>query len=214
MVRVSKDPEERRAEIVDAAAELFIDKGFEQTAVSDIVKRIGVAQGTFYYYFKTKEDVFLAIVDHHNDQLFHELTRIAGREDLNAARRLAAMTIFEFQFNRKQDKLFTQLHSEANASLHQKVIINTIKKLTPVWQTVIEAGNKEGTFQTQHPLEAAEFIQIGTKFLFDPGFFERSKEDYYRLGQAVQIFVERMLMAPSGSLAFFFGEDWFKGMFE
>jgi AcrR family transcriptional regulator len=213
-VRISKDPEERRAEIVNAAAELFTEKGFEQTAVSDIVKWVGVAQGTFYYYFKTKEDVFVAIVDQHNDQLYHELMQIAQRADLNAARRMVAMTIFEFQYSSKQDKLFDQLHSEANASLHQKVIINTIKKLTPVWQSVIEAGNKEGTFQTQYALEAAEFIQIGTKFLFDPGFFERSREDYARLGQAVQIFIERMLMAPSGSLAFSFDEDWFKAMFD
>ncbi len=49
MVRISKDPEERKNEIVDAAEELFVTKGYEKTSISDIVKKVGVAQGLFYY---------------------------------------------------------------------------------------------------------------------------------------------------------------------
>ncbi|GIO30333.1 MULTISPECIES: TetR/AcrR family transcriptional regulator [Paenibacillus] len=55
MPRITKNPKERRNEILNAAMELFNTKGFEQTSVSDIVKKIGVAQGTFYYYFQSKE---------------------------------------------------------------------------------------------------------------------------------------------------------------
>jgi AcrR family transcriptional regulator len=42
-----KDPETRRGELIDAAEELFLASGYEDTAVSDIVRKIGVAQGTF-----------------------------------------------------------------------------------------------------------------------------------------------------------------------
>ncbi len=54
MTRVSQKPEERRQEILEAALSLFLEKGYNQTSVSAIVKKVGVAQGTFYYHFPNK----------------------------------------------------------------------------------------------------------------------------------------------------------------
>ncbi len=55
MNRTSKPPEERRGEIVAAARKLFLENGFGAVPVSRILRSIGVSQGTFYYYFPTKE---------------------------------------------------------------------------------------------------------------------------------------------------------------
>ena len=62
-IRITKNPEERKKELIDIAEKLFIKNGYEQTAVSDIVKKAKVAQGTFYYYFKTKENILDSIID-------------------------------------------------------------------------------------------------------------------------------------------------------
>ena len=43
--RITKEPETRKNEIIDAAGELFLTQGFDETSVSDIVARVGVAQG-------------------------------------------------------------------------------------------------------------------------------------------------------------------------
>ena len=56
-IRVTKSPEVRRKELRDISEQLFLEKGYEQTMVSDIVRKADVAQGTFYYYFKSKEAV-------------------------------------------------------------------------------------------------------------------------------------------------------------
>jgi len=48
MTRVSKNPEERKNEILTVAMELFNSKGSEDTSVSEIVRKVGVSQGTFY----------------------------------------------------------------------------------------------------------------------------------------------------------------------
>lgn len=61
-MRVTKAPEERRAELVAAARALFDRDGVEKTRVKDIVKRVGVAQGAFYYYFRSKEEIVDAVV--------------------------------------------------------------------------------------------------------------------------------------------------------
>lgn len=69
MMRISKSPQERKAEIIEAALALFMEHGYEGTSVSMIVSRVGVAQGLFYYYFKSKEDVFEAAMEYYTDKL-------------------------------------------------------------------------------------------------------------------------------------------------
>lgn len=61
-MRVSKPPQERRAELVSAARLLFDKNGVDKTRVSDIVKHVGVAQGVFYYYFSSKAEIVAVVV--------------------------------------------------------------------------------------------------------------------------------------------------------
>ena len=56
-MRVTKEPEERRAELVAAAQELFDRNGIRNTQVSQIAEKVGVAKGLFYYYFSSKDEV-------------------------------------------------------------------------------------------------------------------------------------------------------------
>jgi len=55
--------EKRRGQILDAARKIFSEKGYHQTSVSDIVNSCGIAQGTFYLYFKSKREIFGALLD-------------------------------------------------------------------------------------------------------------------------------------------------------
>ncbi|MBS0220170.1 MAG: TetR/AcrR family transcriptional regulator [Proteobacteria bacterium] len=57
----TKPAEIRREELIDAAQALFLGKGFDDTSVDEIVKAADVAKGTFYFYFKTKDDVLQAL---------------------------------------------------------------------------------------------------------------------------------------------------------
>lgn len=62
-MRVVKKPEERRAEMISAAAKLFAQQGFVRTSVAEIVTAVDVAKGLFYYYFTTKDDMVKAVVE-------------------------------------------------------------------------------------------------------------------------------------------------------
>ena len=63
MTRISKAPEERRRDFLTAAKKLFSQKGYEKTSVSDIVTEVGVAQGLFYYYFRSKQECYEAVIE-------------------------------------------------------------------------------------------------------------------------------------------------------
>ena len=72
MKKGSKPPEERRKELIDTAARLFSEKGYESVSVRDILAEVGGAPGMFYYYFKSKQDIYLAAMD---EYITHNLER-------------------------------------------------------------------------------------------------------------------------------------------
>lgn len=53
----------RRKEIVNAAFELMLEKGYEDTGIQDILSTIGATKGCIYYYFKSKKDVAIAVIE-------------------------------------------------------------------------------------------------------------------------------------------------------
>lgn len=61
--RISKAPEERREELIEVASRLFEEYGYEKVSVRDILAEVNGAPGMFYYYFKSKEDIFLACME-------------------------------------------------------------------------------------------------------------------------------------------------------
>ena len=62
-MRISKEPEERKQEIVETAMKLFCEKGYEKTSISDIAKEMNVAQGLLYRYFSSKEVLFDTVIE-------------------------------------------------------------------------------------------------------------------------------------------------------
>ena len=68
-MRVTKEPEVRKQEILDTALKLFGENGYEKTSITDIAKAIGVAQGLCYRYFPSKEVLFDSAIEQYADVL-------------------------------------------------------------------------------------------------------------------------------------------------
>ena len=105
MTRVTKDPQVRMAEILEATEELFSTKGYHETAISDIVKKIGVAQGTFYYYFKSKEEVLEAIVVQRISQMTAEVKTAIDSKGMNLVQKIETFVNKPLESLRSQDGL-------------------------------------------------------------------------------------------------------------
>ncbi|NUO53388.1 MAG: TetR/AcrR family transcriptional regulator, partial [Polyangiaceae bacterium] len=54
---------ERRQQILDSAKQVFAKRGYHDTNISHICEDLGIARGTLYQYFKSKHEVFAAIVE-------------------------------------------------------------------------------------------------------------------------------------------------------
>jgi len=89
--------EATRQRLMDAAEEIFGTKGFYHTSVSDITQKAGVAQGTFYLYFPTKNDIFRALLENLSHAV-RETTEMAahGAQDRIEAERLGFEAFYKF----------------------------------------------------------------------------------------------------------------------
>jgi len=70
--------------IINAAVRIFFQNGFQKTRISDIVSEAGVAQGTFYLYFRSKEEIFRHINTNHMNRfvkVFEETDHLFGGKD-------------------------------------------------------------------------------------------------------------------------------------
>lgn len=156
MKRIVKDPEERKKELVEASERLFITVGYEQTAVSDIVGEVNVSQGAFYYYFKSKEDVLVAVLEKNLSEMEVDFRQIADRGDLEEAVKL------NYMFNRflskgiSRKKILGFIHQSKNANLHSKMAkMRPFSKVSPIVAEVISKGIERGRFSVGHPMETS-----------------------------------------------------------
>ena len=70
MGKIEIKKENKRKDLLNAAFDLFISKGFHNTSIADIVGKAGIAKGTFYLYFKDKTDIRNRLISSKATQLF------------------------------------------------------------------------------------------------------------------------------------------------
>ena len=87
-MRVVKEAEERKNEILDAADELFGQKGFDGTSTNDILEKVGIARGTLYYHFKSKEDIMDVLIERYNVRLLGAAQQIAADKSIPVNERI------------------------------------------------------------------------------------------------------------------------------
>ena len=202
-MRIVKEPEERKSDILDAAEKLFAAKGFEKTTINDILEETSIAKGTFYYYFKSKEDALDAIIKRRIDGFMARVQAIAADTKLEVPKKLLSIIIALKPQNTEQEEFAPFLHEPGNAQFHQKSLTESVLYLTPVLRNIAEEGNKQGIFSTPYPKESIEILLTAAMVLFDDGFFQWTKEEIAAKIPAFICAMERILGAKPGSMAVF-----------
>ncbi|WP_022764282.1 TetR/AcrR family transcriptional regulator [Butyrivibrio sp. XPD2006] len=199
-MRVVKTAEERKNEILDVAEQLFAEKGFDAASTNDIINRIGIARGTLYHHFASKEEILDAIVDRMTRLAIYRAGIIIADKRLSVIERLTATVK---ALNIKSDtgtEVLEQLHRPQNALLHQKMQDRLVKEVVPLYAILIKEGNKEGIFNSKYPAEAAEMIMIYSNAAFDD-LAELTPGEKLSKGKAFVYHIERILGAEEGSLS-------------
>ncbi len=202
MARVTKSREDRRKEIVQTAERLFRKVGFAKCSVDMIIKEIGVAKGTFYYYFKSKEEILEAIADQTLSQIVEMAEGIAADPSMTALEKMQALLTNSHVGDDDTRDIAEMLHLPQNRELHEITNIQTVLRMSPIFAEIVRQGNQEGDFAAKRPLETIQFLFTGAQFLLDGGLFDFTDEETRIRREVVQEIIEKSLGAAPGSFGF------------
>ena len=199
-MKTIKEGEVRRREILIAARELFVKKGYEQTSVNDILKIVDIAKGTFYYYFASKEEVLEAIILDIVEEGARRAEMILKDKSIPLVNRIMMAIMAQAPEFEGSDEIKEEIHKVENAKLEQLYLRAMLKRMTPVLQEPILEGIDRDIFHMKYPTECIESILLLGHMMFDCDVFEWKMEDYPRKIQAFLCNAERMLGTKEGEL--------------
>jgi AcrR family transcriptional regulator len=153
----------RRAELTSAAASVFAERGVANTAVSDIVKAAGVAQGTFYLYFDSKDEAVVAVVEQMVAQMVAGIEAAAHSPKASAVERMLGLgdMLSTFEKDPGAAELVDILHHPDNRALHDRLAELLTPRLVPLVESIVEQGVAEGAFDVPDTHSAAWFVLGG-----------------------------------------------------
>lgn len=201
-MRIVKKAEERKNEILDAADALFGQKGFDGTSTNDILEKVGIARGTLYHHFKSKEDIMDALIDRYAVRLLDRAQAVALDKSIPIIERIirVVMALNISGDGESSKEIMEHIHKPQNALMHQKIHKVIINGVPPILTDIIREGIEQGLFSTPYPYECMEMVVIYANTVFDEDLVTMTDEER---GQRVLAFVcnvERLLGAESGSL--------------
>ena len=201
MVRVVKKAEVRRLEILEAARTLFQTQEYDKTTMQDVMDYLGIAKGTIYHYYKSKEELLQAVIEHMVDENTGQMQTLVNEMEGNALEKLRKL-IEAGNIATDNEPILDHLHQPGNMGMHTRLLAVALKQQAPLYGELIRQGCEEGIFQTDYPLECAEFILAAIQFLTDLGIYPWTPEELARRAQALPGLIEALLKASPGSFQF------------
>ena len=150
--RVAKRAEDRRQDILDAAVRVLKTKGAADVTVSDITDAAGVAKGTFYLYFDSKEHLFAGLRERFVRDAIergNSLLARVGEQDWWGLVDTSVRSFIDFHFDRVEETRL--LVGEGLTPDTLKLLDECDRALTGIFAAGIEAGVRAGAFHTDDP---------------------------------------------------------------
>jgi AcrR family transcriptional regulator len=185
----NRTEEDRKQQILAAARVVFDEKGYEKATVSDIVRRAGVAQGTFYLYFASKREAIIELARQPMEEVVGRMEAAVGsatsfEEVLRAAMKLA------FEFERPNMDL-CRLITQANAS--RDALFEGSAPMERMWHQIVgmfTAAIASGDMIGDDPEMAAVMFHM----TLNAALAEASAKDDYAYSHKVEAAVTEMLV--------------------
>lgn len=201
-MRTVKKPDVRKSEILDAAERLFTEKGYAKTTVNDVLFALGIAKGTFYYYFASKEALMEAVVARSIDTEIAAVESLTDNAALSAEDKLRLLVTAPGSDAAHKDALVEELHQANDAELHLHSIVESVRRLAPFVTRIVEQGIAEGVFSTPCPKETVELLLVASQFLLDVGIFGGDEAALLGRARAFAHIMEASLSARPGSFSY------------
>lgn len=164
MRRVVKPREIRRAELLDQALTLFLERGYDNVSLNELLAVTGIPKGAFYHYFPSKDALVIALAERSANAALEALRPVFDQPGTSALERLndglaASYDVKMATGAREQIAAMTALFAPHNRGLFAKIVETWEDVFRPVLTKVISEGVDAGVFDTFDPEGVGDMIQ-------------------------------------------------------
>ena len=178
--------------ILSTSERLFLERGYEKTTTQAIIDETGIAKGTLFHHFKSKEDILAAVLERYNGQIAEQMQeRLAHAQGLNAREQIVAL--FDWFYDTMGTAPLSKL---AALSRSPQLIIEDLKtwvsQIAPIISELIVQGNRDGSIQTDYPEEVSQLFNLLFCIWCDPSVLHTTPEGLRRRLQFIQHTMQRL----------------------
>lgn len=189
-----KKGERRKQDLLNIAYRMFIEKGYENTSVDDIIIEAGIAKGTYYYYFESKEATLEAVIE----MMIEKAENVAKAALMNPVpipQKLASV-VYAFQPNKDEIVITDVLERKENIVMHDKIGKKIVEVAVPILSDIVREGIAQGIFVCTNVEERVKMLLIMSQNMFDYGAYSNKDIEVY-----VDM-LEKSLGAKEGTMSF------------
>lgn len=187
----NKYPEVTVEKILEVSQRLFLEKGYDNTTIQDIVDELGgLTKGAIYHHFKSKEEIMDAL----SEKMFtsnNPFEAVKRRKELNGLEKMR-LAVKLNQADENQVELTRQaIPLLKNPRVLAGMLESNRQFLCPYWLELIEEGKKDGSIQTQYPKELAELLVLLDLWML-PSVFPADEEGIHNRHQFIFQLLEKI----------------------
>ena len=186
--------ERRKKELLKIAYRMFIEKGYDNTSIDEIIAEAGIAKGTYYYHFPSKEATLEAVIDM---MISEEAERAKSviTAPVPVPQKIIAV-IMAMRPQQEESGIANTLERSENILMHDKINKRLLDVTTPILTDVVKEGVSQGIFDCTNIEERVKMILFICQRIFDSGSFnERDIEVFIDI-------VEKTFGAQAGTMGF------------
>jgi len=189
-----KKGERRKQDLLNIAYRMFIEKGYENTSVDDIIIEAGIAKGTYYYYFESKEATLEAVIEMMIEKA-ENIAKAALMKPVPIPQKLASV-VYAFQPNKDEIVITDVLERKENIVMHDKIGKKIVEVAVPILSDIVREGIAQGIFACTNVEERVKMLLIMSQNMFDYGAYSNKDIEVY-----VDM-LEKSLGAKEGIMSF------------